>query len=58
MLVVELADKLQDEGFLETIRILRENPTIAESLAEREKGEFMSEEEFFSMLQASGYDFD
>ena len=40
-----LIDELQYDGLLETIRILQENPTIIQSLAERENDEFVSEEE-------------
>ena len=38
-----LIDEVQYDGLLETIRILQENPTIIQSLAERENDEFISE---------------
>ena len=33
------------DGLLETIRILQENPTIVQSLNERENGEFVEEKQ-------------
>jgi len=45
-----LIDELQYDGLLETIRILQENPTIIQSLAERENEEFISEEELLKYV--------
>ena len=45
-----LIDELQYDGLLETIRILQENPTIVQSLVERENDEFVSEEELLKYV--------
>ena len=45
-----LIDEVQYEGLLETIRILQENPMIVRSLAEREKEEFISEEDLMEYV--------
>ena len=45
-----LVDEVQYEGLLETLRILQENPMIVHSLAEREKEEFISEEELLKYV--------
>ena len=38
-----LMDEIAYEGLIETIRILQENPTIVQSLKERERGMFVDE---------------
>ena len=38
-----LMDEIAYEGLIETIRILQENPTIVQSLKEREHGMFVDE---------------
>ena len=38
-----LIDEEAYNGLLETLRILQENPSIVQSLAERENGEFIDE---------------
>ena len=38
-----LMDEVAYEGLIETIRILQENPTIVQSLKEREHGMFVDE---------------
>jgi len=45
-----LLDEVQYDGLLETIRILQENPTIVQSLAEREDEEFISEDELLKYV--------
>ena len=40
-----LMDERTYDGLLETIRILQENPTILQSLNEREIGEFIDEDD-------------
>jgi len=45
-----LIDEVQYEGLLETIRILKENPMIVHSLAERENEEFIDEDEFLKYV--------
>ncbi|MCL2049034.1 MAG: hypothetical protein FWG87_09925 [Defluviitaleaceae bacterium] len=45
-----LMDEATYDGIVETIRILQENPTIVQSLNERENGEFISEEEFMNYV--------
>ena len=45
-----LIDEVQYDGLLETIRILQENPMIAQSLAERENEEFVSEDELLKYV--------
>ena len=41
-----LMDEATYDGLVETIRILQENPTILQSLNERERGVFINEEDF------------
>ena len=43
-------DEVQYDGLLETICILQEDSTIAQSLAERENDEFIDEEEFLQKV--------
>ena len=38
-----LMDEIAYEGLIETIRILQENPTVVQSLKERERGMFVDE---------------
>ena len=38
------------DGLLETIRILQENPTIVQSLNEREAGEFVDDEDIMNYV--------
>jgi len=45
-----LMDETTYEGLLETIRILQENPTIVQSLKERENSEFVDEEDIFKYV--------
>jgi len=45
-----LLDEIQYDGLLETIRILQESPAIAQSLAERENDEFISENDFLEYV--------
>ena len=45
-----LIDESQYDGLLETIRILQENPTIVQSLAERENEDFINEEDFLKYV--------
>ena len=40
-----------EDDFIETIRILQENPLIVHSLCEREKGDFVDEEEFIKAIK-------
>ena len=45
-----LMDETTYDGLLETIRILQENPTIVQSLNERESGEFIDEEDIMKYV--------
>ena len=45
-----LMDEATYDGLVETIRILQENPTILQSLNERECGEFINEEDFIKYV--------
>lgn len=45
-----LMDEATYEGLLETIRILQENPTIVQSLNERENGEFLDEKSLLKFV--------
>ena len=45
-----LMDESTYDGLLETIRILQENPTIIQSLEERENGEFLDEEDILKYV--------
>ena len=45
-----LMDETTYDGLLETIRILQENPTIVQSLNERESGEFVDEEDIMKYV--------
>ena len=45
-----LIDEVQYDGLLETIRILQENPTIVQSLVERENDEFISEDDLLKYV--------
>ena len=43
-------DETMYDGLLETIRILQEDPTIVQTLKEREAGEFVDEEEIMNYV--------
>ena len=43
-------DETAYDGLLETIRILQENPTIVQTLKERETGKFVDEEEIMNYV--------
>ena len=45
-----LMDEATYDGLVETIRILQENPTILQSLNERERGVFINEENFMKYV--------
>ena len=45
-----LIDEDSYNGLLETLRILQENPSIVQSLAERENGEFVDEGDIHSYV--------
>jgi len=45
-----LLDEVQYDGLLETIRILQENPSIVQTLTERENEEFVSEAELLKYV--------
>ena len=45
-----LIDEEAYNGLLETIRILQENPSIVQSLSEREQGEFIDESDIHNYV--------
>ena len=45
-----LLDESYYDGLLETLRILQENPTIVESLAERENDELIDEKDIWKYV--------
>ena len=45
-----LIDEEAYNGLLETIRILQENPSIVQSLQERENGEFIDEGDIYNYV--------